>query len=116
MTDRAQIKRRVKQTVVKALQLSVNPEKIPDDEILFGGGLGAHSVAVMEIVFALEEAFVFETDDDELRLDLFDSINSIVDYVERKLRQPAGPRGRGDAPDRADAHIKETRHATRNQA
>ena len=76
---------RVKETVVRALDLQVDPEEIPDDEVLFGGGLGASSIAVMEVVVALEEEFDFEVEDDELRLERFESINSIVAYVESRL-------------------------------
>ena len=79
---------RVKETVVRALDLQVDPEEIPDDEVLFGGGLGASSIAVMEVVVALEEEFDFEVEDDELRLERFESINSIVAYVES--RRPSG--------------------------
>ena len=82
MTD---IKHRVKQTVVGALQLEVSAEEIPDNEILFGGGLGVNSIAIMEVIVALEKEFVFEADDDELRIELFDSIESIVGYVKGRI-------------------------------
>ena len=40
---------RVKEAVVRALDLQVTPAEMPDDEVLFGGGLGASSIAVMEV-------------------------------------------------------------------
>ena len=75
---------RVKEAVVRALDLEVDPAEMAYEEVLFGGGLGISSIAVMEVVVALEEEFEFEVDDDELRLELFSSIASIVGYVEQK--------------------------------
>lgn len=85
MPDEASIKQQVKQTIVKALQLEVDPDEIPDDEALFGEGLDADSVATLEIVFALEQEFGIEVEDEELRVELFDSVNSLVAYVIDKL-------------------------------
>ena len=83
--ERASIKRRAKQIVVSALQLQVEPDEIPDGEALFGDGIGAASIAALELVFAIEEEFGFEVDDEELRMELFDSIDSIVEFIEGKL-------------------------------
>ena len=66
-----------------ALQLEVDAADLPDDEPLFAAGVGAASIATLELISALEGEFGFEVDDDDLRLELFESINSIVDYVER---------------------------------
>jgi acyl carrier protein len=85
MAEGASVEDRVKQAIVRALDLEVTAAEIADDEVLFGGGLGADSVATLEIVFALEEEFGFAVDDDELRVELFDSVRSLVEYVEAKL-------------------------------
>ena len=82
----ASIADRVKQTVVRSLGLEITPEELADDEVLFGSGLGADSVATLEVVFALEAEFGIEVADDELRVELFATIQSLVDYVEQKLR------------------------------
>ena len=41
---------------------------------------------LLEIIFALEQEFGIEVDDEELRVDLFDSVNSMVRYVSGKWR------------------------------
>ena len=76
----------VKRTIVRSLGLEIAPEELGDDEVLFGSGLGADSVATLGVVFALEAEFGIEVDDDELRVELFATIRSLVDYVEGKLR------------------------------
>lgn len=77
---------RVKQTIVRSLGLEIDPVELADDEVLFGSGLGADSEATLGVVFALEAEFGIEVEDEELRVELFATIQSLVDYVEGKLR------------------------------
>ncbi|MEW6753253.1 MAG: acyl carrier protein [Candidatus Latescibacterota bacterium] len=82
---------RVKEVVVRALGLAVGPEELGDDESLFGEGTGADSMASLQIVFALEEEFGIQVEDEELRVEIFDSVRSLAQLVEGKLE--AGHRG-----------------------
>lgn len=84
--DEQTLVRRVKQVVVRSLGLALDPDELGEDEVLYGSGLGADSVATLEVVFALEAEFGIEVSDDELRVELFATIRSLVDYVERNLR------------------------------
>ena len=85
MHNNEHINRRIKEVIVEALDLQVYPEEISDDESLFGGGMGLDSTATLEIIFAVEEAFDIEVDDEELRIELFDSVSTLTQYVEQKL-------------------------------
>lgn len=76
---------RVKRTIVRSLGLEIAPEELGEDEVLYGSGLGADSVATLEVVFALEAEFGIEVEDGELRVELFATVQSLVDYVEGKL-------------------------------
>ena len=77
---------RVKQTIVRALQLDIEPERLPDDEALFGDtGVAIDSIATLQIIFAIEAEFGIDVDDDDLRVELFASVRSLVDYVESRL-------------------------------
>jgi acyl carrier protein len=76
---------RVKRTVIRSLGLEIDPGELGEDEVLYGSGLGADSVATLEVVFALEAEFGIEVEDGELRVELFATVQSLVDYVERKL-------------------------------
>ena len=78
------ITRRVKQVFVQALELDVDPDEIDDDEPLFGEGLGADSIASLKIVFALEEEFGFEVDDEDLQVELFNSVRTLSQYIAEK--------------------------------
>ena len=78
------ITRRVKQVFVQALELDIDPDEIDDDEPLFGEGLGADSIASLKIVFALEEEFGFEVDDEDLQVELFNSVRTLSQYIAKK--------------------------------
>ena len=84
MPEREETRKRVKRTIAAALGLDVDPEEIPDGEPLFGDG-GSSSIASLELIAALEEEFGFEIDDEELRLELFETCDAIVDFVTAKL-------------------------------
>ncbi|MDA0745029.1 MAG: acyl carrier protein [bacterium] len=90
MQDRATIVQTMKKLIVTTLGLSIQPEDIPDDEALFGG-IGANSTASLEIIFAIEETFGIEVTDDELRVELFDSVRTLADYVDQKLAAQPKP-------------------------
>ena len=76
---------RVKRTIIKSLELELTESDIADDEVLFGGGMGLDSIGVLQIVFGLEREFEIEVTDDELRVELFDSVATVTEYVESKL-------------------------------
>ena len=84
------ITRRVKQTLVQALELDIDPAEIDDDEPLFGEGLGADSITSLKIVFALEEEFGFEVDDEDLQVELFDSVRTLSQYIAEKQKSVVG--------------------------
>ena len=47
------------------------------------------SIATLEIIFAIEAEFSIVVDDDDLRVELFASVRSLVGYVEARLVEPA---------------------------
>ena len=75
---------RVKTLLVQVLQIDIDPEDIADDEPLFGDGLDADSMLSLELISAIEEAFGIEVTDDELRVELFELLRGLVEYVEDK--------------------------------
>lgn len=87
MLDRKDLSRQVKRIIVTALQLDIDPADIGEDDLLFGEDLGAESVATLEIIFALEEEFDIEVGDEELRVELFDSVRTITRYLAQKLEE-----------------------------
>ena len=84
--DKAErIAEQVKILVLQILQVDIDPDEIADDEPLFGDGLDADSMLALELVAAIEEAFAIEVTDEELRVELFQSLRSLVEYVQEKV-------------------------------
>ncbi|MCE2434380.1 MAG: hypothetical protein J4F29_15885 [Candidatus Latescibacteria bacterium] len=53
--------------------------------MLFGEGLGGNSMALMEVIVGLEKAFEIEISDEELIMDVFETVNSIAEFIESKI-------------------------------
>lgn len=82
--DREALKTRLKELIVERLFLNVKPQEIPDD-VPLTDEYKVDSVAIFELVVGLEEEFGFTIAEEEFSLDLFETVNSLADFVERKL-------------------------------
>ena len=81
------VEHRIKQVIIRTLSLEVDAEEIDDEDALFGGGLGLNSMATIEIIVGLEEEFGIEVPDEDLRVELFDSVQIMADYVRAELQK-----------------------------
>ncbi len=81
------IEHRVKQVIIRMLSLEVDADEIDDEDELFGGGLGINSMATIEIIVGLEVEFGIEVPDEDLRVELFDSVQTMADYVRTVLQK-----------------------------
>jgi acyl carrier protein len=82
------LRRKLKELLIERLKFEdMTPEDIPDDEPLFGGGLGLDSIDALEIVVMLESEFGIKVKNETSARDSFRSISSLANYVEQKLSQ-----------------------------
>ena len=79
------LKDKIKQIIVSKYMRNITPEQIQNDELLFGGKLGLDSIFLLEIMISLEDEFDIVIADEDLRIELFLSVNSMAEYVESKL-------------------------------
>ncbi len=77
-----ELKQQLKKQIIEFLNLtSLTPEKIDDDEPLFGDGLGLDSIDSLELIILLKKEYgIFIQDPKEGRKVLV-NINTIVDYI-----------------------------------
>jgi len=96
MTSQTAIRANLKRLIVATLNLDgLTPDRIADDEPLFGAGLGLDSVDALELVVALEKEYGISIASHEVDRSVFGSLASLSDFVARRLAEtrPASPHG-----------------------
>lgn len=83
--QRLEIEERIKQILVSELQItpSVFIESSSTTPLL-GRGIGLDSIETLALVTAIEEEFDIQVDDDDLRVDLFENLGTLAEFVWRK--------------------------------
>ena len=82
-----ELKKRIKELIVRQLKLDVDPATIADDAPLFGdadGGLGLDSIDALELVLGVEKEFGIKVQDEEVGVTAFASVNALCDFVRQK--------------------------------
>ena len=75
----------VKQVVAEVLQLGNRVQGLTGDSGLLGSIPEFDSMAVVSVLTALEENFGFGIDDDEISADIFETMGSLHEFVNRKI-------------------------------
>lgn len=88
-----QLESRLRQIMYRRLQGSISSEEeIPLDIPILGKGLGLDSLEAMLLVIEIETEFDIMFGDEELTIDLFQSIGSLAENVRQKLSTTNSPR------------------------
>lgn len=77
------IELQLKEMLIERLFLKLKPEDIEDDKDLMNT-YGIDSVSIMEMVVGLEELYGITFEPGEFKLDYFQSIKSMADFVRSK--------------------------------
>jgi len=88
MFRRRELNDQIKSILAAVLALDIEISAIGDDDVLFDGELGMHSIACIEILAAAEEAFGIRFNDDQIGPGLFRSVNTLAEAVEVHLPPP----------------------------
>ena len=75
----------VKCILNSTLQLGARANAFDKTSPLLGGLPEFDSMAVVNLLAALEEHFGFMVDDDEISAETFETLGNLVDFVEQKL-------------------------------
>jgi acyl carrier protein len=76
----------VKEVLVDTLGLEHQADRIDATTPLFGSLPELDSMAVLELVLALEERFGIAIDGEDVTADVFESLGSLTAFVDDKLR------------------------------
>lgn len=80
---KAQLTLEIKQLLIETLSLDILPSDLADDALLLGDIPEFDSMAIVSIITALEENYQFTSADDELNAEVFESIDTVVNFVEQ---------------------------------
>ena len=75
----------VRGLVTDVLQLGDRGSDMTADTLLLGAIPELDSMAVVGIITSIEEAYGFTVNDDEIAAETFESLGSLVSFVESKL-------------------------------
>lgn len=76
----------IKQAIVRALKLPLQPDDIDDAAPLFGEGLGLDSIDALELVLEIERAFGVVIGDEETGGRVLQSVDSIAAFIEAQRK------------------------------
>lgn len=76
----------VREVLVSSLELQQAPADLHPETPLFGSLPELDSLGVLALVTDLEERFGITVDDEEFGADLFETVGSLTEFVETKLK------------------------------
>lgn len=86
-SELSEIRQKLKVLLIDNLNLQdVSVEQIQDDAPLFGGNIGLDSLDAVEIVVILQRHFGVEIKDMDVGRRVFQSVNSLAEYIYEKTR------------------------------
>jgi acyl carrier protein len=81
------LRRQIKEMLVKNLMLQTTADQITDEMSLFGaGGLGLDSIDALELVVSMEKTFGVGVPNSEVAGKALQTVNTIHDYIVEKRR------------------------------
>jgi acyl carrier protein len=84
-----EIELEIKKVINEVLKLDIAPDDIAGNDSFFTETLGLDSLNLINFVVALEEKYDIIIDDDDLRVELFENINTITQYIVNKIEEKA---------------------------
>lgn len=73
---------KLKEEIIEALNLEdVKPDDIDDSAPLFGTGLGLDSIDALELIVLMEKNYGIKLADAEQSRSIFQSVNTMADYI-----------------------------------
>ena len=86
----ADLRRQIKEMLVKNLMLQTTADQITDEIPLFGpGGLGLDSIDALELAVSMEKTFGVGVPNSEVAAKALRNVNTIHDYILEKRASPA---------------------------
>lgn len=83
------IEDRLREVLLARASQPIDPAEITPDVALLGGGLKLDSVALLEFIVGVEEAFDIILDDSQLTVEHFAALRTLAEYIRVTLEAQA---------------------------
>lgn len=80
------ISQTVRQQLIETLSLDLSVDELTHDTPLLGNFPEFDSMAIVSVITGLEETFGFTAEDDDLTAEIFETVGSLVAFVEVKAQ------------------------------
>jgi acyl carrier protein len=77
----------VKEVIISVLQIDDSKNPLDANSNLLGAIPEFDSMAVVSIITTLEEQYGFYVEDDEISAEIFETVDSLVTFVEEKVKE-----------------------------
>lgn len=81
----------LKDIIAEQLDVNISRQDIDADAPMFEGGLGLDSIAIVELITAVEETFGFQFGNDELNMQPFHSLRTLAAFIRERQAPPSPP-------------------------
>jgi acyl carrier protein len=85
----------LKEIIAYKLDVNLSIDEIDENVSLYEDGLGLDSIAIVELILAIEKEFSLEFGDEELNVELFNNLSTLARFIQLKFNQDL-PHGMGD--------------------
>lgn len=79
------IMHQLKEIIAYKLDVNLSIEEIDENVSLYEDGLGLDSIAIVDLIVAIEKEFSLKIDDEELNAELFNNLSNLAQFLQLKL-------------------------------
>lgn len=83
--QREEIIQKIREIIRDNLKLDCAPEEIKGTDLI--AELGINSVDALEILVWVETVFDITIEDDDLNIDIMETLDHLADYIQRKMNE-----------------------------
>jgi len=76
----------LKDIIANKLDVNLSIDEIDENVSLYEDGLGLDSIAIVDLIVSIEKEFSMGIEDEELNADLFKNLNTLAEFIEKKLK------------------------------
>ncbi len=76
----------LKDIIANKLDVNLKINEIDENVSLYEDGLGLDSIAIVDLIVAMEKNFSISIEDEELNADLFKNLTTLSEFIQGKIK------------------------------